>query len=117
MVMEENYQPIVDRVSETLARVVYDPIMCGLTREDWIGLHARLCRESGGATFLNLDDMPRGIVSINWNAAKNEAINLDQAIGVVVEAIQAPESIYDAILTVSALQLDPDDWSHEKQLS
>ena len=115
--MEENYQPIVEKVSDTLARVVYDPIKCGLTRKDWIGLHARLCRESGGATFLNLDDMPRGIVLVNWNAAKNSAINLDQAIDIVIEAIRTSESIYDAMMAVSALQLDPDERCHEKQLS
>lgn len=112
--MEENYQPIVERISETWARVVYDPIKCGLTRDDWIGLHARLCRESGGATFLNLDDMPRGIVSINWNASKNKAVNLDQAIVIVTEAIQESESIYDAMLATSKLQLDPNDWSYRE---
>ena len=114
--MEENYQPIVERISETLARVVYDPIKCGLTRNDWIGLHIRLCRESGGATFLNLDDMPRGIVSINWNASKNGAINLNQAIDIVTEAIQASESIYDAMLATSKLQFDSKDWSREEKL-
>ncbi len=114
--MEENYQPIVERISETLARVIYDPIKCGLNRGDWIGLNARLYRESGGATFLNLDDMPRGIVSINWNASKNEVVNLNQAIDIVTEAIQASESIYDAMFATSKLQLDPDDWSHEEKM-
>ena len=104
--MEEIYEPIVERVTETLARVVFDPIRSGLTMDDWISLHARLCRESGDATFLDLNDMPRGIVLVNWNAAKNSAVDLDSAINAVVEAIQNSESIYDAALAVSAIQLD-----------
>lgn len=106
--MEENYEPIVDRVGKTLARVVYDPIKCGLTRENWVELHARLYRESGGATYLNLDDASRGVVSINWNAAKNDEINLEQAIDIIAKAIKDSKGLYDAVLKTPTLQSNPD---------
>ena len=98
----ENYNPIVDRISETMVRVAYNPTRCQMTREDWIGLHARLSRESGEAVFLDLGNMPRGVIAINHNPTRiDDGADMEYAIQEVLKVIKEKSYSFDDYLLAS----------------